>query len=467
MPKSYNPKTYKSGVVIIKPQGFLDGNNVSLIITPADIKHFKEKRVKSVELVFINVVNLNLNAARFLNEVFEHFYKDDIEVFIVNANKQIRNIFMRLEDRFFNLIETEKVANLFCQENEGEFETAIYLYSEDIENRNMILYYLVKKGYSPIILNSKKELEEKKTQNPDAIFIINSIVSKISNRVVSFTKDSMVFFYLDGFLDGEFTKNFDIEYFRRSLVIGFKVFVFDCEHVKSLNIHAVRYLAKLAVESAEYGALLSVIGLNTKEINENMLIDMEDSGYIFFQNIGDFNESKEVKEVLKNVSETTKKHKKTITKDVINLLPYFVNATIESIELMTGVKAQKDKPGIKNLEFNYKEHKYLASSVGFYGDLDGMLILVFSENLTKRVSKILLGEETSEEAMLIDIIGEFANIIVGNVKANISKQDKKIDLTLPKVFSNIEDLFVLVKEKKGVEVKFDFEGEEFYFFLSR
>ena len=134
---------------------------------------------------------------------------------------------------------------------------------------------------------------------------------------------------------------------------------------------------------------------------------------------------------------------------------------------MTGVKAQKDKPGIKNLEFNYKEHKYLASSVGFYGDLDGMLILVFSENLTKRVSKILLGEETSEEAMLIDIIGEFANIIVGNVKANISKQDKKIDLTLPKVFSNIEDLFVLVKEKKGVEVKFDFEGEEFYFFLSR
>ena len=56
---------------------------------------------------------------------------------------------------------------------------------------------------------------------------------------------------------------------------------------------------------------------------------------------------------------------------------------------------------------------------------------------------------------------------MGNVKANISKQDKIIDLTLPRVFDDIESLFVLVKEKKGVEVKFYFEDEEFYFFLTR
>ena len=468
MPKSYNPKTYKGGVVIIKPQGFLDGNNVSLIITPADIRHFKEKRVKSVELVFTNVVNLNLNAARFLNEVFEHFYKDDIEVFIVNANRQISNIFMRLEDRFFNLIENEKVATLFCQENEGEFETAIYLYSEDVENRNMILYYLVKKGYSPIILNSKKELEEKKSQSPDAIFIINSIVSKISNRVVSFTKDSIVFFYLDGFLDAEFTNKFDIEYFRRSLLIGFRVFVFDCEHVKALNIHAVRFLAKLAVESAEYGALLCVIGLNTKEINENLLIDMEDAGYLFFKTIQEFNESEEIKEALENIAVANSKKRRTITKEVINLLPYFVNATIESIEMMTGIEAKKEKPNLKELSFDYENGNYIASSIGFYGDLDGVLILVFSENLTKRVAKILLGEEIGEDKELLnDVVGEFANIIVGNVKANVSKKSTHIDLTLPKVFDDMPNLLNLVKEKKGVEVKFYFEEEEFYFFLTR
>jgi CheY-specific phosphatase CheX/anti-anti-sigma regulatory factor len=467
MAKTYTPKTFKKGAVLVKPQGFLDGNNVVLTITPSDIKVFKQKKIKAVEVIFSNIVSINLNAARFLNDVFEHFYKDDIECFIVNANKNIRHIFLNLKDRFFNLIESEEVAQVFCQENEGDFDKPIYVYSEDVENKNMILYYLIKKGYSPIVLNSKEELKQKKSQNSDAIFIEKSVVSKISNRVVSFTKDNMVFFYLDGFLDAEFTKNFDIEYFRRSLIIGFRVFVFDCEHVKSLNIHAVRYLAKLAVESAEYGALLCVVGLDTKEINEHLLIDMEDAGYLFFKDIQEFNENKEVKEALENIAVINSKKKRIITKKEINLLPYFINATIESIEMMTGIEAKKEKPNLKELSFDYEKNNYIGSSIGFYGDLDGVLILVFSENLTKRVAKILLGDVGEDKELLNDVVGEFANIIVGNVKANLSKHSIRIDLTLPKIFDDMPNLLNLVKEKKGVEVKFYFEDEEFYFFLTR
>jgi len=464
---SYTPKTFKKGAVILKPQGFLDGNNINLVITPADIKLFQQKKVKIVEILFTNVISVNLNAARFLNDIFEHLYKDNIECFIVNPNKNIKDILLRLGDRFFNILESEEVAVVFCQENEGDFEKIIYLYTDDVENKNMILYYLIKKGYSPIVLNSKEELDKKRKENPEAIFIEKSVISKISNRVVSFTKDNMVFFYLDGFLDAEFTRTFDIEYFRRSLIIGFRIFVFDAQYVKALNIHAVRYLAKLAVESAEYGALLCIIGLKTKEINEHMLVDMEDAGYLFFKDINEFNESEEVKEALENIAVVNSKKKRILTKDVINLLPYFVNATIESVELMTGIEAKKEKPSITELTFDYENNSYIASSVGFYGDLDGMLVLVFSENLTKKVAKILLGEEISDKNELNDVVGEFANIIVGNVKAEISKQDKKIDLTLPKVFGEIENLLNLVKEKKGAEVKFYFEDEEFYFFLAR
>jgi len=467
MASNYIPKIFKKGAVLLKPQGFLDGNNINLVITIADMKLFEQKKIKTIEIIFTNVISINLNATRFLNDVFEHFYKNNMECFIVNPSKNVADIFLRLNDRFFNIIESESVANLFCQENDGNFETPIYVYNEEIENKNAILYYLIKKGYSPIVLNSKEELEEKRKQNPDAIFIEKSVVSKISNRVVSFTKDNMVFFYLDGFLDAEFTRNFDVEYFRRSLIIGFRVFVFDCQYVKSLNIHAVRYLAKLAVESAEYGALLCIIGLNKKEINEKIFIDMEDAGYLFFTDIEEFNKSEEVKEALENVAVVNAKKKRNITKDTINLLPYFVNATIKSVELLTGIQAKKEKPAINELTFNYKKNKYIASSVGFYGDLDGVLVLVFSENLTKKVSEILLGEVVEKKEELEDVVGEFANIIVGNVKEEVSKQSKKIDLTLPRVFNDIENLLNLVKEKKGVEVKFYFEEEEFYFFLTR
>jgi CheY-specific phosphatase CheX/anti-anti-sigma regulatory factor len=467
MLKIYIPKTFKKSAVIIKPQGFLDGNNANLIITPQDVIFFERKSIKAVELIFSSVINVNLNAVRFLNDVFENLYKKNIESFIIDPNKNVKNVFLKLNKKFFNIIENVKIAPIFCEDNDGNFNKNIYVYSEDIENKNMILFYLIKKGYSLIVLNSKEELEEKKKSNPDDFFIEKSIISKISNRVVSFTKDNMIFFYLDGFLDGEFAKEFDIEYFRRSLIIGFKVFVFDATYVKGINIHAVRYFAKLAVESAEYGALLCFIGLKTKEINKDILIDMEDSGYMFFNNMDEFNESEEVKEAVESVIEIMRKKRKTLTKESVNLLPYFINATIESIELMTGIKATKDKPGVRELEFNYKDKNYIASSMGFYGDLDGVLILIFSENLTNRISKILIGEEAKTKDELIDIVGEFANIIVGNVKAALSKQDKKIDLTLPKVFNDVDSLFVLVKEKKGIEVKFDFEGEEFYFFLTR
>jgi len=162
-----------------------------------------------------------------------------------------------------------------------------------------------------------------------------------------------------------------------------------------------------------------------------MLIDMEDAGYMFFDKISDFNNSQEVKETIESVVVSNSKKKRTITKDIINLLPHFVNATIESIELMTGIKAKKEKPNLKELSFDYKENIYIASSIGFYGDLDGVLILVFSENLTKKVSKILLGDDISldDKELLNDVVGEFANIIVGNVKSNLSKQSTKIDLT--------------------------------------
>jgi len=59
---------------------------------------------------------------------------------------------------------------------------------------------------------------------------------------------------------------FDIEYFRRNLLIGFKAFIFDMNAVKGMNIHVVRFLKTLRIEAAEYRALLGIVGLDKKMI---------------------------------------------------------------------------------------------------------------------------------------------------------------------------------------------------------
>jgi CheY-specific phosphatase CheX len=314
----------------------------------------------------------------------------------------------------------------------------------------------------PISINNENDVKNKE----NAIIIKESIISKFSDRVSAIVKNNIVYFYFDGFLDTTIAQKFDIDYFRRSLSIGFRIFVFNMNHVKGLNVHAVSFLSKLGVESAEYGALMAIVGLNTKNIQKKMLTDLEVVGFLFFADEDELMKSEALQEAKKNMDVVYKKQKK-ITKELVNLLPYFVNSTIDTIELMTGIKATKEKPELTKMQLNLSNNEYVASSLGFYGDIDGMVVLIFSEKLTKKISEILLGEEAKNKEELFDIVSEFANIIVGNTKTEFAKHDVEIHMTLPKVFEDIDSLKTLVAEKKAIEVKFYFNNEEFYFYLTR
>ncbi len=453
-------KNFRGNKFLIKPQGFLDANAASEYITPIDINKIKNLKIKYISIDFSKIIAANMNALRFLNDIFEElFKKENIESCIFNPNKNIYQIINNLDDLYFNVFESDEVEKIFFDDDYLE-EKPIYLCCiKDDQNRNMLIYYLLKKGYAPKEIKSEDEINE------DAIIIKNSIILKISNRIGAVVKNSIVYLFFDGFLDAKLSDMFDIEYFRRNLLIGFKVFVFDMNRVKGMNVHAVRFLNKLGVEAAEYGALLVIIGLNKKGIQPKLIEDLIDLGYLFFANEEEMLNSEEYKEAI-NSSEAIFKKSKKITKNFVNLLPYFVNSTISTVEMMTGVKAEKEPPRITEVSID-KSKNYVASSIGFYGDMDGMMILILTENLTKRISKILLGEEYKTKEELNDMVNEFANIILGTVKREIQKHDLKINVTLPKVFDEIQNLQNIVINRKGIEVKFYFEGEEFYFYLLR
>jgi len=420
----------------------------------------EKKNTKCVAVDFSKIISANMNAIRFLNDIFESLYKKDINCSIFNANNNIYTILNNLENCYFNYFENEEIMKIFCYEDFIP-QNDVYLLVDDEQNKNMLIFNLVKKGITPYVVNSEEDIG-----NSDAIVIKKSFISKISDRVMAVMKNDIIYFYFNGFLDANVLKKFDIEYFRRNLLIGFKAFVFDMNNVKGMNVHAVRFLSKLGVEAAEYGAMISIIGLSKKNIQPSLIKDLEAVGFIFFKDEDEFLNSKELKEVLKSSSAIYKKSRK-ITKDFVKILPFFVNATIYTIEMLTGVKSKKEKPNLKEVNVDTSREDLIASSIGFYGDLDGALILIFSENLSKNISKILIGEEFKTKEELVDMIGEFANIIVGNVKLELEKHDIDINLTLPKVFENLKELKNIVINKQGIEVKFYFNDEEFYFYLTR
>ena len=452
-------KSFRGSKLLIKPQGFLDSQMASEIITPPDIQRIENNNIKYVSIDFSKIVSANMNAIRFLNDVFEDLFKKfNLESALFSPNKNVYNVLKNVDNLYFNIFENEHIEKIFFDEDYLE-EKPIYLCCiEDEQNKNMLTYYLIKRGYKPKEIDCEDD-------GKDGIIIKNSIILKVANKVGAIVKNSIVYFFFDGFLDANLANMFDIEYFRRNLLIGFKVFVFDMNNVKGMNIHAVRFLKTLGIEAAEYGALLAIVGLNKKNIQTTLIEDLNDMGYLFFANEEEIFNSQEYEDVI-NSNEVIYKRSKKITKEFVKLLPYFINSTISTVEMMTGVNSTKEAPKITEVNIDTSK-KYVASSIGFYGDMDGMMILVLTEILTKKISQILLGEEYQNKEELNDLVSEFANIIAGTVKREIQKHDLRINITLPKVFDEIINLKNIVVNKKGVEVKFYFEKEEFYFYLVR
>ncbi|HXG47479.1 MAG TPA: chemotaxis protein CheX [Methylomirabilota bacterium] len=78
----------------------------------------------------------------------------------------------------------------------------------------------------------------------------------------------------------------------------------------------------------------------------------------------------------------------------------------------------------------------VASSVGFIGELTGVIYVFstsgFAHRLTHQILDLPEGEEVSPE-MVNDAMGEVANMIVGNLKASLSDRGISCVLTIPSI----------------------------------
>jgi CheY-specific phosphatase CheX len=108
-----------------------------------------------------------------------------------------------------------------------------------------------------------------------------------------------------------------------------------------------------------------------------------------------------------------------------------------------------------------------ASSIGFYGDIDGLIILIFPKTIAKKACELLIGDANASEEDVLDSLAEFVNIIAGRAKVLLTSKKHVLDITLPRTYADINTLLEIVQNKKGVQVDLSFEGENFIFFLTR
>lgn len=142
--------------------------------------------------------------------------------------------------------------------------------------------------------------------------------------------------------------------------------------------------------------------------------------------------NKYVKVVLTSKKRKKKKAKPTSKGLNVEFVNPFIEATLEVLDVMANVKAEKD-------------FLFLKENSEALGDITGIIpinseneigsfSITFTENVFNKVMSSMLGEEVTEiDEDNQDGVAELCNQIFGNAKAVLNKQNIFLDMTIPTV----------------------------------
>ena len=459
----------KNGIGVFTPQGFLDGAAATSSLSMEDIEATIQQNADTILVSLKKVIFFNRNGLDAFVKMFQKVRSANhstVGFCDYDTKKYEAIIRFYKDDLNFSLFKTHDIAMLFSNSYKNQNKN-ILLYSDDKSQRAAMAIELHDNGHNPIITQSLAEFEEKsKSENAYDIIITETFLGQMGQKVAARVTGNAIIYTVSSFLDAEIGNTFNIEYHNNSLNVGFRLFIFDTYKVVSMNIHALNFFSKLSSSGAEYNATICFVGMSFEKTPKNFKDTLEDSGIMFFDQMDDILQDKELLEELGASSAANSTNKRAINKVIVTELPNFIAATVGTIEMMTNSKAVKEAAKVDKIEFQVKDGM-IASSIGFYGDMDGMVILVFPMQIAKKACELLIGEETDDLELILDTLAELVNIVGGKVKTLLLDQHISVDITLPRTYPSIDSLLEIVQDKKGVQVDLSFNNDKFLFFLTR
>jgi CheY-specific phosphatase CheX len=459
----------KNGVGVFHPQGFLDANTSAALLSIDDIEATVHSNADLILVSLKKVIFFNRNGldsfVKMLQKV--RMQKHIIVGFCDYDKKKYEAIKKFYKDELsFSLFKTKEIATLFSASYKNQSKN-ILLYSEDKSQRAALAIELHDNGHNPVVAQTEEEFEEKSKKEDVYDFVINqTFLGQIGQQVATRVTGNAIIYTLATFLDAEIGNTFNIAYHNNSLNIGFRLFIFDAYKVVSMNVHALNFFSKLASAAAEYNATICFVGMTFEKTPVAFKETLEDSGIMFFDQMNDILENKDLLHELGASSAAGTKTKRPLNKVIVSELSNFIDATVATIEMMTNSRAIKEAAKVDQISIIDKDNK-IASSIGFYGDIDGMVILVFPLDIAKKACELLIGESTNDKDLILDTLAELVNIVGGKIKTLLLDENVNVNITLPRTYPDIDGLLEIAQGKKGVQVDLSFNDDKFLFFLTR
>jgi CheY-specific phosphatase CheX len=470
----------RESVMVYAPVGFMDSHTAPSIInidyTVERIKVINDIKKDGIKLLLISfkeVVFFNSNGLRIILEDLKKVRKaldpTPLGVGICDYDNKnyiaIRRAFPEKMD--FSLYETLEIAMLFTSNKRKEKDqNSILIWNLDYEQKNLQSLELFERDYTPTVVHNRRDFELHCKKDYKYV-ISKTYIGSVKNIIpLARISGNAVIYILDGYLDSDIGRQFDYNYHQKALKMGFKLFIFDMKSVVGMNAK-VRYFFENLFKHGNRISI-AVVNMQYKSRTDKIKDKLEKSGVHIFNKLDDLILDKALLHALGGSINRDIAERRDISKQLVNHLPNFVNSVVLTLEMMLNIPAIKSStPKIQHLDGGQKR-KHLASSIGFSGDLDGIIILIFPYNLAKRSCSMMLGEEIYRLSDVLDSLGELVNIIAGRVKQKFVNEKVNISITLPRTYSSLDDLnYYLPIKSRGVQMSFNFGQEEFTFFLTR
>lgn len=169
-----------------------------------------------------------------------------------------------------------------------------------------------------------------------------------------------------------------------------------------------------------------------------------------------------------NEGASSKKAKKlTISKKLIQNLPVLMDSSVETLVMLTGLKASKSTHGIKRFMSKLPADT-LVTMMSFKGDIDGNFILMFPKKIAVIALESMIGEKIDNENVpeIIDGVKELCNIITGSAKTALQEKSVNVMFDLPKAYTSPQTVSSILGDNNGVWIDMSLEGKAFYMFIT-
>lgn len=456
----------KNGVAIISPQGFLDSSNVDSVLSLEEVDMLTKQDINALFISLKSIVFFNATAIQMLSDLFiKHIMnKKSIGTGFCDYDKRkyLQLVKYLNNDPKVTLLESTPLVSLFYG-SESHVAQRVLVWNENATQKGMIIYKLLERGCSAVAANSKDEYIKPNSEYDYKVE--NCYLGSANDNIQHYTRSNMVVYVFTGFLDSEKIDSFDNISHRNYIRIGFRIFILDFTNVAGINTHAVNFLARLATTSFEYGAQFIITGFDDYKVGQPIHKELEDANIKFLPNMDAAFNDDSLQKLASNHAVSKNETKKTLTKQTIKSLNSIIEATIDTMEVMTKLKAQKLSIQMGKLN-SLNESQFIASSIGFYGHIEGVIVLIFEKQIAEKACSILLGSDDVKESEILDAAGELVNITMGKARTSLSHKNLAIKMTLPRTFKHNDEILMAFGKKDGVVVDFLFNGKKFIFFLT-